>query len=1720
MSSPAVSSRMKRTAHNAILLVVLLFATQSVRANVPGGIVSGSTAAVTLTDNGSTVTIANGIVQIVCTKSGAVINQINYTYNNGSGTTTKQLLAGGKDGGELYWEFGGYGSGGTWTSAIAANPSSNGGSYAELVLTCNAAGDNQTGDLQVNFSMLRGSPGFYVTLTMKHHVGDIATGLGEMRTNIYLAPDFNWMSASPIVQRELGINASYVPAFDAPQEASLCISGVNKGVYDDKYKFSQLWGDQRVWGWGSVNDASNGVSSGANVGIWYVLASTEYYNGGPLKPELMDAPMVNMLNGGHYYMGNDSSWAADEVWTRVQGPFFVYCNNIPNTIKDPIQASQALFNDALAQGAAEATAWPYTWYNNSTYDGDYAPASSRATVTGTFTINDSGNPNASPANLWVGLVQQPSTTDSVYDFQQWYKPYQFWAKTDSTGKFTIPAVISGSNYTLYAFGPGTPGTFMSQNQTGGNPPWSYNLPATPFAVTVTTGTNNLGMIQWTPTRLGPTVFEIGYPDRTARKFRHGDDYWVGDLGPTATEPSPIWTKFWDFPNDYPNGLNYTVGVSRWATDWNFIQPVTVSPTGGNNSSSSTITFTLPTAASKSVNASLYIGIASDYYSAVEVSLDNVNLGNVSGASGSPAALPASGYIPPHTNSDGSIRESANGSFSDERITIPGSLLGSGTHTITLAQRQIGGSYFANHFMYDYIRLELPGYIPPPPAAVAAYPGNNSNLVTWPVVPGATSYNVLRSLTSGSAFLPVASGSTAVVGPVCGSGANYATYVDSTASNGNTYYYEIQSVNMTGTSAASPQSPGVLTSSTVSASIPATPSGLTATGSNAVITLAWNPSTGANYYSVRRSTLVDKIPNFSPVTVLTSTATVLSTTTLSNSVTTPTYTDTSVTNGTKYAYTVQAANAAGFSLVSGTVVGRAAHTAALASPVTLVNTPAGTSITLNWNATPGAVGYIIEMATSPNGPFTYLISVTDLTYTVSSLTPNQTYYFTITAVNAGTVSSAAVVTSTTPLAPPGGLSATAGNTQVSLKWTAVTGATGYVIKQGVATGGPYTQVGASSGPSFTVTGLTDGTPYYFVVDTVNANGAGADSVQATATPVATVPVAPLNLNAAPGFNQIVLTWSPSTSATSYTLFRSSITGGPYTTVASTTATSATDSGLKASTTYYYIVQANNSGGPSANSTEASATTLSDGLTQLTWDDQGASPAKPADGPGSWDTSTALWSDGATDHIWNNSSDLEAIFGNNNGAAGTVTLGNLVADGVVFNPPGSGAYTLTSGTLTLSGTASIMTANTNAIIASVLSSSSNATLNGNGTLTLDTPATFPAGATLNLQNLTINLSGTANSPGMLGAATINFDSATLYNVTGATGANPGNLWNPVYIAPGKIGAMDLTNRFQWGSSTVTPTLTGSGTLNLVLSSIINGSRDDIYADFSNFSGQLNLTGTVIHTGIRYFLSGTSGGAASATWSLGPDGSNVAIFPQTNGATVNIGALTGGTGGTLAGGSVGMVTYSIGATGGDTTYNGAILGNPSVFSTPGNLALTKTGAGSLTLTGSCIYTGPTVVSAGILKITGTLSSTSTLTVSSGAVFHLAGGALSVSGDINNNGIFKLSGSSTLALTGSFTNNGVYDLINSSVSLPANFTNNGVVLDSRSVVVRQASTAAGNFTVTIQSYSQHSYQLQRATSLAMPVTWSDIGAAQPGTGGTLTFTDTTGVTGSSGFYRIQVSP
>jgi len=185
----------------------------------------------------------------------------------------------------------------------------------------------------------------------------------------------------------------------------------------------------------------------------------------------------------------------------------------------------------------------------------------------------------------------------------------------------------------------------------------------------------------------------------------------------------------------------------------------------------------------------------------------------------------------------------------------------------------------------------------------------------------------------------------------------------------------------------------------------------------------------------------------------------------------------------------------------------------------------------------------------------------------------------------------------PAQPPMGLSATAtSSSEIDLSWNAnaETTVTGYNVYRSVTSG--FTPSSANriaagvTTTSFANTGLAAATTYFYLVTAINQLGKeSGPSHQASATTQAGgPPPAPTNLTATAGNTQVSLSWTASSGASSYHVKRATVSGGPYTTVGSPTATSFTDSGLNNGTTYFYVVTAVNAAGESGNSNQASAT----------------------------------------------------------------------------------------------------------------------------------------------------------------------------------------------------------------------------------------------------------------------------------------------------------------------------------------------------------------------------------------------------------------------------------------------------------------------------------------------------------------------------------------------------
>ncbi len=765
-----------------------------VRANAPASAIAAG-ANVTLVDNGNgTITLANGLLSAVIKKSSAQILKL--TYNN------VQVTDGGTSSNNAFYWQGSDQNGSeqipaNCTYSVVADPASSSGNFADISLAQtypnSGATTNDPVDSDFHFSLFRGATGIYVTEIITRPAGTAAypSGYPAGVANPYsftckLGTDvFDWLSLDALRNKLMptvgdwnngttGINA-------APKEVELMTTGALAGQFECKYDYSGDLGSVTAWGWSS--DVSN-------TGIWMIAPSHEYYTCGPLHREILPQIMLinNPFNGGHYGFTADLTFTAGETWTRVYGPFLVYLNKVaPGTPNAPA----ALFADAQAQAAAEQGAWPYSWFQNPAY----VQASGRGAVTGRIVINDAGNPFASPAGLWVGIAQTPPSTIGNSDFQLFGKNYQFWVKTAADGTFTIPHVIAGNNYNLYAFGPGAIGQLELDN----------------FANVTAGATTALGNVTWTPSgvaaRIGPTVFEIGVPDRDSTEFLHGADYWHGNLG-NATSPASNWGQFQNYPGDFPGGgPSYTVGQSRWDTDWDYVQPAVYNATSGNyDGSTSTIHFTLPQAPAANSTASIYIAQAANYAGPLIVTVNGVvnggstarvlsDVGNTTDPLAvSNSTVASTGYFAKYSSTT-MIRMGSHGIWSQNRLIFPGSALHQGSNTVTINMRK--GGYFANSALYDYLRLELTGFVPAAPVSATATAAAGQVDLSWFVVPGAASYTIQRAGAANGTFSTLAT----VAGPVAGSGSANATYTDSAVTNGITYYYKILANSPAGSSAA-------------------------------------------------------------------------------------------------------------------------------------------------------------------------------------------------------------------------------------------------------------------------------------------------------------------------------------------------------------------------------------------------------------------------------------------------------------------------------------------------------------------------------------------------------------------------------------------------------------------------------------------------------------------------------------------------------------------------------------------------------------------------------------------------------------------------------------------------------------------------------------------------------------------------------------------------------
>jgi len=576
--------------------------------------------------SGTTYTLDNGLVQAKVDTSDATVPSF---IINGVETMTT--------GGYFSWGTNVY-TAGPFTGSLSVDPSKNSGAVAEVAMT--TTWDKSSGkiplDLEVRFALPRCSQGLYGYVVLTHPASYPAFTPGELRVNHYVQWDavFDWYAVDDVrrgVFTSVASSEAATAVAGAPQEVLKYPSGpfADRPGWQ-KYDNSIEWGEGTVYGWSSTKK---------NIGLWLINPSNEYLPGGPMKTELTlhDAPggkatLLNYWGGTHFY-GELEDVKANQVREKVCGPWLLYGNS---TTTAGSAGQDALWADAKQRLIVEKAAWPYSWET----DSRYPPTSARGTVKGQLTFTDANQPTASVANAWVGLADPPVNGLPNFEHQAW--DYQYWVHADGQGNFSLPNVRPGS-YTLHAFVAEIHGVYVGQSN----------------AVVVTAGgTTDLGAVTWTPDRKGPTVWEIGIPDRVPAEFYRGDQAW--HYGTASL-----------FSKDFPSGINYTVGTSTPAKDWNFLQP------GGTWN----VQFNVASIPTGATGASLVLDSAGSDGVTLSASFNGTKVGSAS-----------------ISYDDSSIaRDQPHGVWLSGRIAVPLAQIKTGSNTLAIAS--------SGSLMWDYLRLE-------------------------------------------------------------------------------------------------------------------------------------------------------------------------------------------------------------------------------------------------------------------------------------------------------------------------------------------------------------------------------------------------------------------------------------------------------------------------------------------------------------------------------------------------------------------------------------------------------------------------------------------------------------------------------------------------------------------------------------------------------------------------------------------------------------------------------------------------------------------------------------------------------------------------------------------------------------------------------------------------------------------------------------------------------
>ncbi len=585
-----------------------------------------------------TFRISNGVLSATIERSTAKVTSVTLAGRKllGSGTGYWSMVArSGK------FQVGSFGR--PRDSVVSIDPASNDGERAEVVCRFEGAGSDGgfPGQCEVRYAIDRHSNTLYATAIMNHGEGDAPFRFAESRFAIKLDPEiFNQLMVDKDRSPIMPSSKDWIDGTQLNiKEVRRMNSGVRKGWAEHKYSYSAMLGEVPAYGW---------VGAKQGFGVWMINPSVEYIAGGPTKMELtghLDVggsafpTLLNMWQGSHYG-GTVLELGQDEKWSKVIGPFAVHFNQGAN--------ADDLLKSACKQASIERVAWPYVWLNHERYP----TGKRRGGLSGKLLVDEVPAVNG---GMWVGLTApEYELFGKAVGWQRDGRNYQYWTKARKDGSFSLANVRPGT-YVMHAFMDGILGEFERTN------------------VTVRQGeVHSIGDIHWKPERAGPTLWEIGIPDRSAAEFKNGDQYWH-------------WGNYLKFRSDFPNGVDYTVGKSDWRKDWHICQPLDLSPEG-KVLGDSTWTVRFPLENVSAGGARLRISFCgSRLGSRLQLGMNGSDVGDIE--------LPEDGTM---------HRDSHRGMWFERSFDIPAGKLKAGENILNF---RLGGTAWHQGVLYDYIRME-------------------------------------------------------------------------------------------------------------------------------------------------------------------------------------------------------------------------------------------------------------------------------------------------------------------------------------------------------------------------------------------------------------------------------------------------------------------------------------------------------------------------------------------------------------------------------------------------------------------------------------------------------------------------------------------------------------------------------------------------------------------------------------------------------------------------------------------------------------------------------------------------------------------------------------------------------------------------------------------------------------------------------------------------------